>query len=64
MMNPVLTDEEATLLADVLSEYLSELRSEIRDTDDHEFKGRLKAKEAVLRGVVSKLEPSLVTEGR
>ena len=53
--------EELSCLEDVLREYLSDLRTEIHDTDDYDFKSRLKRKEQVLKGLLVKIESARIT---
>lgn len=52
-----LTDEELALLKAALKSYVSDLRVEIADTDDMDFRNKLKAKEQVLTKVMERLEP-------
>ena len=56
MMHIMLSDGEWDLLVEVVEEYLAELHSEVRDTDDHEYKVRLRGREEALRAIVEKLE--------
>ena|GEM_PF-4572436 len=50
-----LTQEEQAILARSLNEYLTELKMEISNTENWEFKARLKKEEEVLGRVVSAL---------
>lgn len=50
-----LTDEEHTLLRELLDMSYRDLRQEIADTDTSTFKDQLKAREHVLESLLSKL---------
>jgi hypothetical protein len=50
-----LSDDEAALLATVVSQYYSDLREEIYKTDTFEVKDQLKRDEVVLKGILNKL---------
>ncbi|MBI2705959.1 MAG: hypothetical protein HYX32_11825 [Actinobacteria bacterium] len=50
-----LTDDDAGLLQEVLSGAFRDLRFEIADTDNHEFKHRLKAREAALKAILDQV---------
>jgi hypothetical protein len=50
-----LTDDEASILRQALSTYLSDLRMEIADTDQQEFRDRLKQEEVVVKIILEKL---------
>ena len=54
-MNLELTDKERDALASVLKDYIPELRGEIASGGKHEFKEELKTEEAVLKGILEKL---------
>lgn len=54
-MESMLTSTELEMLEQVLKEYLTELRTEIVDTDDFDYRQRLKEKEELLRGIVVKI---------
>jgi protein gp37 len=56
MIHVMLSEGEWELLGEVAEEYLAELHDEIRDTDDHEYKVRLRLREDTLRSIVEKLE--------
>lgn len=60
-MENTLSPEELAYLEDLLREYLSDLRTEILDTDDHDFKTRLKRKEQVLKGLLVKIEQAPIS---
>lgn len=53
-----LTDEESHLLREVLGTYLTELRGEIIDTDNSEFKRKLRHEREMLDAIASRLEDS------
>ncbi len=53
-----LTSEQAEILRDALESYLSDLRMEIADTDNHDFRESLKAKEATLKQILEMLPGS------
>jgi hypothetical protein len=53
-----LTDEEAHLLREVLRSYLTDLRGEIVDTDNPEFKRRLKHERELLDVIAQRLDES------
>ena len=62
-----LTDQESHLLREVLATYLTELRGEIIDTDNSEFKRKLRHERELLDGIAKRLdetpagdEPTLV----
>ncbi len=58
-MTPIkLTDEEREVLAEALETALSNLRYEIADTDDFDFRQKLKEKEAILARVLAALGQS------
>jgi hypothetical protein len=57
-----LADEESATLAEVMKEYLLDLRTEILDTDDFDFKQRLRHKEQVLRNILAKVEQERVAQ--
>ena len=50
-----LSTDDARLLRDVLMEYVSDLRMEIVNTDQQDFRDRLKGKENTLNGVIAAL---------
>ena len=54
-MNLVLTDKEKDMLMGVLKDYIPELRGEIASGAKHDFKMELKEEEAVLKGILEKL---------
>lgn len=51
-----LTDKENEMLIGVLKDYIPELRGEIASGAKHDFKLELKEEEAVLKGILAKLE--------
>jgi hypothetical protein len=54
-----LSHAETEELQHALGGYLSELRMEIADTDSYDYRQNLKARKAVLNGILAKLaEPS------
>jgi hypothetical protein len=55
MIHLDLSDEEARLLRELLESDLSELRTEIAGTDTHDFRERLKQKEAALASLRARL---------
>ena len=55
-MNLELTDKERDMLAGVLKDYIPELRGEIASGAKHDFKLELKEEEAVLKGILEKLQ--------
>jgi hypothetical protein len=50
-----LTDSEASILRKVLESYLSDLRMEIADTEEAEFRERLKQQEMVIHKIIGAL---------
>jgi hypothetical protein len=54
-MNLELTDKEKNALIGVLKDYIPELRGEIASGGKHEFKEELKDEEAILKGILDKL---------
>lgn len=50
-----LTDDEASILKQALATYLSDLRMEIADTDQQEFRDRLKQEEVVVKTILGTL---------
>ena len=59
-MDPLnLTEDEVTVLRDVVRDYLSELHTEISHTDDRDFKAALKRRQEILRGVLEKLDAAV-----
>ncbi|MCL5022558.1 MAG: hypothetical protein M1497_04180 [Nitrospirae bacterium] len=55
-MNLELTDKEKDMLVGVLKDYIPELRGEIASGAKHDFKMELKDEEAVLKGILEKLQ--------
>jgi len=55
-MNLELTDKEKTMLVGVLKDYIPELRGEIASGAKHDFKLELKEEEAILKGILEKLQ--------
>ena len=54
-MNLELSDKEKEMLVGVLKDYIPELRGEIASGVKHDLKQELKEEEAVLRGLLEKL---------
>lgn len=54
------TQEELSVLEEVLKEYLTELRMEIADTDDYDFRQALKKKSEMLQSILGKMEQAKV----
>lgn len=50
-----LTQEEASILKDLLEDYLSDLRMEVADTDMQDFRDRLKQEEATIKKILGTL---------
>ena len=50
-----LTDNEITVVRDVIQNYLSELHTEISHTDDRDFKAALRRRQDLLQGILQKL---------
>ena len=50
-----LSDEQASMLREVLESYVSDLGMEIADTDSMDFRENLKAKEAFLKRIIQEL---------
>jgi hypothetical protein len=55
-MNLELTNKEKDMLLGVLKDYIPELRGEIASGGKHDFKMELKEEEAVLKGILEKLQ--------
>jgi LPS O-antigen subunit length determinant protein (WzzB/FepE family) len=55
MVTLELSAEDAEMLQHVLENYVSDLRMEIADTDLKDFRDKLKAREAFLKGVIERL---------
>lgn len=55
-MNLELTDKEKGMLVGVLKDYIPELRGEIASGVKHDMKLELKEEEAVLNGILEKLQ--------
>jgi hypothetical protein len=51
-----LQPEEVTLLRQVLANYLADLRMEIGKTEQYDFRQALKRNEALLKGLLARLE--------
>ncbi len=51
-----LTDTEALVLEGVLESYLSDLRMEIADTDQMDFREKLKQEEVVVKKILAALK--------
>jgi hypothetical protein len=56
MANVELNSREAGLLKEILLRYYSDIRFEIADTDEKEFLKFLKAREAFMRGLITRLQ--------
>ncbi len=55
-MNTVgFTDDEITVLHDVVKNYLSDLHTEISYTDDRDFKAALRRRQEILKSAEQKL---------
>jgi len=54
-MNLELSDKEKEMLVEVLKDYIPELRGEIASGVKHDFKLELKDEEAILKGILDKL---------
>ncbi len=54
-MNLELSPKEKEMLIGVLKDYIPELRGEIASGAKHDFKEELKDEEAVLKGILEKL---------
>jgi hypothetical protein len=52
-----LTDSEVSILRKVLESYLADLRMEIADTEEMEFRERLKKEEEVIHKILGALIP-------
>ncbi len=50
-----LTPDEASMLKDLLEDYLSDLRMEIADTDQQDFRERLKDEEMTIKKILKAL---------
>jgi uncharacterized small protein (DUF1192 family) len=50
-----LTDDERALLAEVLRDQIGVLKAEINRTETHDFKDELKAREALLTAIATRL---------
>lgn len=55
MMNLSLNDDEAKVLAELLESSVADLRMEIADTDSMKFKEMLKARKALILGILERL---------
>ncbi|HKJ22612.1 MAG TPA: hypothetical protein VKA13_05955 [Gammaproteobacteria bacterium] len=58
MIQLELTDDEQGILKTALESYISDLRMEIADTDNMDFRNKLKEKEQVLNKVVKGIAPN------
>ncbi|MCC6455702.1 MAG: hypothetical protein IT328_12200 [Caldilineaceae bacterium] len=63
MAQLVFSNEEITTLLQTLQNDQSSLRMEIGGTDSKEFRDGLKATEAVIQGIIEKLERSQQGDG-
>jgi len=55
MIQLTLTDTEASTLCDILMSYLSDLRMEIADTEQIDFRNRLKQDEVFIKKLLETL---------
>ena len=56
-MHPInLSDQDQQLLIDLLDREIPNLREEIHYTDEHEYRERLKEKEAAIKNLLTKLK--------
>jgi len=55
MLQILLTEEEKTILIDVLQCCLTDLRNEIHHTDDYDFKAMLKNRRKVLMKILDEI---------
>ena len=51
-----LNEQEREALSGVLDDYVSDLRMEISNTDSQDFRDELKKREALLMGILERLE--------
>jgi hypothetical protein len=56
-MQITLSDEELTVLAELLRREYQDLREEIYRTENHRFKAELHAKEKLMEALLAKLQP-------
>jgi hypothetical protein len=49
------TSEEVSTLSEILTSYLSDLRMEIASTDNREWRGAMKEKEVLIKGLLELL---------
>ncbi len=52
MIQLTLTDTDASTLIDILTSYLSDLRMEIADTEQIDFRQRLKEEEMIIKKIL------------
>lgn len=52
MIQLTLTDTDASTLIDILTSYLSDLRMEIADTEQIDFRQRLKEEEIIIKKIM------------
>ncbi len=52
MIQLTLTDTDASTLIDILTSYLSDLRMEIADTEQIDFRQRLKEEEIIIKKIL------------
>ena len=55
-MNLTLTEEEATLLSEILKNHLADFREEIGKTDSYDWRVAMKHDEEVLNGLMARLQ--------
>lgn len=55
MIQLTLTDTDASTLIDILTSYLSDLRMEIADTEQIDFRQRLKEEEIIIKKILAML---------
>lgn len=51
-----LSGDDCELLVEVLTSYMSELRFEVGNTDDRDYRDKLKAREILLKKIIEKLD--------
>jgi hypothetical protein len=59
-MNTGFTNEELSVLEEVITEYLAELRMEIAGTEDYDFRQGLKKKSEALQAILAKFEKTRI----
>jgi hypothetical protein len=51
-----LDKEEKEILTEIVTNYLSDLRYEIGDTDSFDYRNQLRARESLLKNILTKLQ--------